>query len=68
MSLQLRQAVGAARASNRQQAGLSVAVHQEHVAVFETIRAQDAAAARQAAWGTSASRRALQLALAEDAP
>ena len=45
-------AVGAARANSRQQAGLSVAVHQEHVAVFEAIRAQDAAAARHAAVGT----------------
>ena len=52
LNLQLRQAVGAARANSRQQAGLSVAVHQEHVAVFEAIRAQDAAAARHAAVGT----------------
>ena len=69
LNLQLRQAVGAARANSRQQAGLSVAVHQEHVAVFEAIRAQDAAAARQAAVGhlrQAAAR--LQLALAEDAP
>lgn len=69
LNLQLRQAVGAARANSRKQAGLSVAVHQEHVAVFEAIRAQDAVAARQAAVGhlrQAAAR--LQLALAEDAP
>ena len=59
LNLQLRQAVGAARANSRQQAGLSVAVHQEHVAVFEAIRAQDAAAARCGRGAPSANRRAI---------
>ena len=68
LNLQLRQAVARAARQQPPANGLSVAVHQEHVAVFEAIRAQDAAAARHAAVGHLRQAAALQLALAEDAP
>ncbi|WP_313623525.1 FadR/GntR family transcriptional regulator [Achromobacter sp.] len=49
LNLQLRLAVSTARSNSRLQAGLPAAVHQEHVAVFEAIRARDPERARQAA-------------------
>lgn len=49
LNLQLRLAVSTARSNSRLQAGLTSAVHQEHVAVFEAIRARDPQAARRAA-------------------
>lgn len=49
LNLQLRIAVSTARANSRQQDGLSAAVHQEHVALFEAIRARHPERARQAA-------------------
>ena len=49
LNLQLRLAVSTARSNSRLQAGLTAAVHQEHVAVFEAIRAGNPEQARQAA-------------------
>ncbi|QKH36155.1 FadR family transcriptional regulator [Achromobacter pestifer] len=49
LNLQLRLAVSTARSNSRRQAGLTAAVHQEHVAVFEAIRERDPERARQAA-------------------
>ena len=49
LNLQLRLAVSTARSNSRRQAGLTAAVHQEHVAVFEAISAGDAERARLAA-------------------
>lgn len=49
LNLQLRLAVSTARSNSRLQEGLTAAVHQEHVAVFEAIRARDPDRARQAA-------------------
>lgn len=46
LNLQLRLAVSTARANSRQLAGMTDAVHHEHVAVFEAIRDRDAARAR----------------------
>jgi len=51
LNLQLRLAVSTARSNSRLQDGLTLAVHQEHVAVFEAIRARDPDRARQAAIG-----------------
>lgn len=49
LNRQLRLAVSTARANSRLHDGLSAAVHQEHVAVFEAIRARNPDRARQAA-------------------
>ncbi|EHK63799.1 FadR/GntR family transcriptional regulator [Achromobacter arsenitoxydans] len=49
LNLQLRLAVSTARSNSRLQEGLTAAVHQEHVAVFEAIRARDPDRARHAA-------------------
>jgi len=49
LNLQLRLAVSTARSNSRLQDGLTAAVHQEHVAVFEAIRARNPERARQAA-------------------
>ncbi|CAB3691463.1 FadR/GntR family transcriptional regulator [Achromobacter pestifer] len=49
LNLQLRLAVSTARTNSRLQDGLTAAVHQEHVAVFEAIRAGNPEQARQAA-------------------
>lgn len=49
LNLQLRLAVSAARSNSRRQEGLTAAVHQEHVAVFDAIRAGDSDRARLAA-------------------
>jgi GntR family transcriptional repressor for pyruvate dehydrogenase complex len=49
LNLQLRLAVSTARSNSRLQEGLTAAVHQEHVAVFEAIRARDPEGARHAA-------------------
>jgi len=49
LNLQLRLAVSTARSNSLLQDGLTAAVHQEHVAVFEAIRARNPARARQAA-------------------
>lgn len=49
LNLQLRLAVRTARSNSRLQEGLTAAVHQEHVAVFEAIRAGNPEQARQAA-------------------
>lgn len=46
LNLQLRLAVSTARSNSRRQAGMTHAVHQEHVAVFEAIRAGDPEHAR----------------------
>ncbi|SEJ35632.1 FadR/GntR family transcriptional regulator [Achromobacter sp. NFACC18-2] len=51
LNLQLRLAVSTARSNSRLQDGLTLAVHQEHVAVFEAIRSRDPDRARQAAIG-----------------
>lgn len=51
LNLQLRLAVSTARSNSRLQDGLTLAVHQEHVAVFEAIRARDPDRARHAAIG-----------------
>ncbi len=48
MNLQLHQAVATARANTLQQARLPEAVHKEHEAIFDAIRAGNADAARQA--------------------
>lgn len=49
LNQQLRLAVSTARSNSRLQSGLTAAVHQEHVAVFEAIRAGNPERARQAA-------------------
>lgn len=49
LNLQLRLAVCTARSNSRLQEGLTAAVHREHVAVFEAIRARDPEGARLAA-------------------
>ncbi|KRC73288.1 GntR family transcriptional regulator [Achromobacter sp. Root83] len=49
LNLQLRLAVSTARSNSRLQEGLTAAVHREHVAVFEAIRARDPEGARLAA-------------------
>lgn len=49
LNLQLRLAVSTARSNSLLQEGLTAAVHQEHVAVFEAIRARHPERARQAA-------------------
>ena len=49
LNLQLRLAVSTARANSRQLAGMTDAVHHEHVAVFEAIRDHDAPRARRMA-------------------
>lgn len=46
LNLQLRLAVSTARSNTRRQEGMTHAVHQEHVAVFDAIRAGDADSAR----------------------
>lgn len=49
MNLQLHQAVRTARVNSSRQPGLPAQVHAEHVAIFDAIRARDAALARQRA-------------------
>ncbi|MGV2863780.1 FadR/GntR family transcriptional regulator, partial [Achromobacter sp. AGC39] len=49
LNRQLRLAVSTARSNSRLHDGLTAAVHQEHVAVFEAIRARNPDRARQAA-------------------
>jgi len=46
LNLQLRLAVSTARSNSRRQEGMTHAVHQEHVAVFDAIQARDADGAR----------------------
>ncbi|WP_186426531.1 FadR/GntR family transcriptional regulator [Cupriavidus metallidurans] len=46
MTLQLHQAVRTARLNSSRQPGLPAQVHAEHVAIFDAIRARDAAQAR----------------------
>jgi DNA-binding FadR family transcriptional regulator len=46
LTLQLHQAVRTARLNSSRQPGLPEQVHAEHVAIFDAIRARDAAQAR----------------------